>query len=210
LQAVALMLGDGAERALFEHCAIRGHQDTLYANRGRAWFRDCRIAGTVDFIFGAARALFERCDIVSLPRPDADGRQGWIAAASTPRAQIYGLTFRRCRLVKAPGVPAHSVGLGRFWRPTTTFPDGRYGDPEAAGACVFIQCWMDDHIIAAGWDEMGYNAKAGARAMLTPAEARPAEFASRGPGAAPRAFQLSAHEAALFTPERIMDGWRGR
>jgi pectinesterase len=208
LQAVALMLGDGADRARFEDCAVLGRQDTLFANRGRAWFRRCRIAGTVDFVFGAGCALFERCEIVSRLRPDAVGRQGWIAAPSTQRAQEFGLVFTHCRLTKEAGVPAGSVGLGRFWRPTTTFANGRYGDPQAVGAATFLRCWMDDHIAANGWDAMGYNAKDGTRAALAPRDARPAEFASRGPGATPRPYQLSPAEAAHFSPARMMAGWR--
>ena len=207
LQAVALMLGEGAERTWVDGCDINGHQDTLFANRGRAYFRRCRITGTVEFIFGAARALFQQCDIVSRARPDAQGRWGWVSAASTPRGQYYGFAFNRCRLTKEPSVPQRSVGLGRFWRPTRDFPDGRYGDPEAAGASVFLYCWLGDHIIAEGWDPMGYNAQGGGRAQLTPHEARPAEYASRGPGARARPFQLSQRDAHIFAPERVLGGW---
>src|SRR5262249_9083560 len=151
-----------------------------YANRGRALFRNCKITGTTDFIFGAGRALFEHCEIVSRMRQNVpqQGRWGWVSAASTLRSQIYGLTFSHCRLTHEPGVPPHSVGLGRFWRPTTDFPDGRYGNPDAAGASVFLHCWLGDHIIAEGWDPMGYNAKGGVRTQLTPQEARPGEYES--------------------------------
>lgn len=208
LQAVALMLGDGADRTFVENCDLTGFQDTLYANRGLALFRNCRIAGTVDFIFGASRSLFRECEIVTRARPDAVGRVGWISAASTQRDQFYGLTFLECRLTREAGVPDGSVGLGRFWRPTTTFPDGRYGDPNAVGASVFLRCWMDRHIIAQGWDEMGYNAPGGGRSALTPEDARPAEFASTGPGASARAFQLTRQQARIYTPRRVLGEWR--
>lgn len=207
LQAVALMLADGADRCWFEDCAITGHQDTLFTNAGRSYFHRCRIAGAVDFIFGAGRAYFSQCQIVSRERPDAQGRWGWVSAASTPRGQFFGLVFDHCTLTKEPGVPSHSVGLGRFWRPTRDFPDGRYGDPQAAGSTTFLYCWLGNHIIPEGWDAMGYNAQGGGRAMLTPEEARPAEFGSRGPGAHARAFLLQAQDVHLFDSSRVLSGW---
>lgn len=209
MQAVALMLGEGADCASFENCDILGHQDTLFANAGRALFRNCRIAGTVDFIFGGARAYFDRCEIVSRARPDASDRAGWIAAPSTQASQDYGLVFESCRLMRESGVPDWSVGLARFWRPTRTWADGRrYGDPNAVGQVAFLRCWMDAHIIPQGFDPMGYNNQAGGRSLLTPEETRPGEFASSGPGAAPRGFQLTAEQARRFTQTLVLDGWR--
>jgi pectinesterase len=210
LQAVALMLDVGADQTLIEACDLNGFQDTLYANRGLALFRRCRIAGTVDFIFGASRSLFQDCEIVTRPRPDAVGRVGWISAASTPRDQFYGLTFLQCRLTREAGVPDASVGLGRFWRPTRDYPDGRYGDPDAVGASAFIRCWMDAHIAPEGWDEMGYNARGGGRANLLPQDARPAEYDSSGPGASARAFQLTRAQARLYSQRLVLGDWRLR
>ena len=50
----------------FYACSITGHQDTLYANRGNQLYARSHVAGTVDFIFGNARAFFQSCDIESV------------------------------------------------------------------------------------------------------------------------------------------------
>ncbi len=181
-QAVALMLAAGADRSVVERVAIRGHQDTLFVDAGVSHFRDCRISGSVDFVFGAGEAHFERCDLISRFRPDKP-RQGYIAVPSTSRRQDVGLVFRECRLLREPAVPDASVALGRPWRPSRTFPDGKYGDPDAVGMAAFIDCWMDAHIDPAGWDAMNYTARDGSRVEFKPSEARFSERGSRGPGA---------------------------
>ena len=208
-QAVAVMLDKGADRSVFEDVDISGHQDTLFADQGRGLFRNCRIAGSVDFIFGAGRMWFDRCEIVSRYRPLMQRNHGFIAVPSTPRAQPFGLVFDHCRLTREAQVPPASVVLGRPWRPGRQFADGRYGDPGAVGMAAFFHCWMDDHISADGWDEMGYADKTGRRVFLEPGEARLAEFASTGPGAivTRRRPQLTAAQARGMTQGRVLEGW---
>lgn len=211
VQAVALALEASSDRAFLSEVDITGFQDTLFADSGRALFRHCRISGTVDFIFGGGTAVFDRCEVVSRARQmPGEGRLGYVAAPSTLVRNPYGLVFDRCRLTREAAVRDGAVALGRPWRPTTTFADGRYGDPGALGQAVYLRCWMDRHIDPVGWDSMGYNARGGGRAMLRPEEARFFEFASRGPGAraGDTRRQLSAAEAAGFAQDRVLAGWR--
>lgn len=181
-QAVALMLDAGSDRVLLEDCDIDGHQDTVFAEAGRSWLRRCRIRGSVDFIFGAGECVLDDCEIVSRHRPGKP-RQGYLTAPSTRAGQAVGLLLRRCNLVREAGVADASVALGRPWRPTRQFADGRYGDPAVQGSSAFIDCWMDAHIDAQGWDPMAYSARDGSRVMFEPAQARLGEADSRGPGA---------------------------
>jgi pectinesterase len=207
-QAVALLLDKGSDRAVLRDVDLRGHQDTLFCEAGRSLFRDCRISGSVDFIFGAGRALFERCDLQSRFRPDKP-RQGYVAVPSTPRSQEHGLVFERCRLVRERSVPDASVALGRAWRPGRQFPDGKYGDPDALGSAVYRSCWMDAHIAPEGWDEMAYSLPSGERVMLQPNDARLYEYDSRGPGAHRSATRrwLDAAQAERHAPARVLEGW---
>lgn len=201
-QAVALMLDHGSDMARIHDCSIVGHQDTLFADAGRSFFEGCEISGSVDFIFGAGQALFERCNLLSRFRPGKE-RQGYIAAPSTLSSSAYGLVFHRCRLNHESGVPAGSVALGRAWRPTRVFPEGRYGDPEAVGAATFIECEMADHIADNGWDAMKYTAIDGSRVELQPAQARLSEYLNRGPGAKANAErpQLSRQQARAIVKD---------
>jgi len=207
-QAVALMLDAGSDRAAFDRVDFHGHQDTLFADAGRSFFRDCRITGSVDFIFGGGNALFEQCELHSRFRPGKE-RQGYVAVPCTPSAQAYGLTFVRCRLTRDADIPDGTVALGRAWRPGRTFPDGKYGDPDAVGAAVYLDCWMDAHIDARGWDEMGYTARDGRRVMLRPGDARLFEHGSSGPGAHRGESRrlLTLERAALYSRKRVLDGW---
>jgi pectinesterase len=208
-QALALWLGKGADRTLIDQVDITGHQDTLFADSGTSLFRACRISGSVDFIYGGGRALFEDCEIVSRFRPGLQRNHGFITAPSTDRDQPFGLVFNGCRLTREPEVPPASVVLGRPYRPRRQFADGAYGDPAAVGSAVFLQCWMDDHISADGWDEMYYANKEGGRSPLAPLEARLFEFASSGPGAFEnrRRPWLNAPQAAAYSEAAILDAW---
>jgi pectinesterase len=201
LQGLALSLADAADRSLFDRVTITGHQDTLFTDAGRSCFRDTSVSGSVDFIFGGGRVWFERCDVRSRYRPGFQRNQGFITAPSTKRSQKFGLVFSQCSLLREPLVPNGSVVLGRPWRPG--------GDLDALGAATFLSCWMDAHISADGWDEMGYAAADGTRIFLQPNEARLAEYASRGPGAfhTPRRRWLAENEARLYTRDRVLDGW---
>lgn len=209
-QATALKLGEGSDRAYFQDVALTGWQDTLFTDAGRSLFRDCFVSGCVDFIYGRGVAVFERCEIRSRTRPGKDFH-GFIAAPDTDRRQPYGLVFLDCRLTKDADMPKATMALGRPWRHTMTFPDGRYGNPDAVGHAAFVRCWMDDHIVPEGWYPMHYNLKGGRRAMYQPEDARLFEYASKGPGAGKpsgRRRQLTPTQARTYTVSNLMKGWR--
>lgn len=56
-QAVALRIA--GDKAAFFRCGFYGAQDTLHDDRGRHYFKDCFIQGSIDFIYGSARSLYE-------------------------------------------------------------------------------------------------------------------------------------------------------
>ena len=157
-QQVALSVIGGDFR--MENCRLSSTQDTLFAGplpedlieryegflpdalrRGgdmRQTYRNCRIEGSVDFIFGCASALFEDCQIHSV----FDGRDtGYIAAPAHDISQKEGFLFRACRLTQGEGVAPQSVYLARPWRDH--------------GLCSFENCVYGDHICAAGFDKWG-------------------------------------------------------
>lgn len=131
-QAVACFVS--GDRAIFRKCRFLGNQDTLYTYGypTRQYYEDCYIEGTVDFIFGKATAVFNRCDIHSRGK-------GYVTAPATPEDSRYGYVFHDCRLTAADGV--ENVPLSRPWRPYAQ--------------AVFINCELGKHISPAGWDNWG-------------------------------------------------------
>ncbi|HXT13679.1 MAG TPA: pectinesterase family protein [Candidatus Angelobacter sp.] len=126
-QALAIRV-DG-DRAAFRNCRFLGWQDTILLNRGRQYFEDCYICGHVDFIFGAATAWFEKCEIHSL-------RDGYLTAASTPVDQPYGFVFSHCKITGEPGVKTF---LGRPWR--------------LYASTIFLNCDMSEVVRPEGWND---------------------------------------------------------
>ncbi len=203
-QAVALSLY--SDRAVFRNCRFKGWQDTLYAAWGRHYYRDCYIEGHVDFIFGDAAAVFDRCEIHSRG-------SGYIAAHSrTTPEEPTGFVFRDCKLTGEPGLlrAARSQGGGAE-APFPAKDSGRgvfLGRPwRDCARTVFVNCWMGEHIRPDGWDNWG-----------TPAREKTAwfaEYGSTGPGAdagarVPWARRLDEAAAAAFAPEAFLrgrDGW---
>ncbi|OIW00949.1 hypothetical protein TanjilG_10027 [Lupinus angustifolius] len=66
-QAVALR--SNSDHSVFYKCGFEGYQDTLFAQSGRQFYRECDIYGTVDFIFGAAASVFQNCNIYARNGP---------------------------------------------------------------------------------------------------------------------------------------------
>ncbi|KAF9598898.1 hypothetical protein IFM89_032752, partial [Coptis chinensis] len=58
-QAVAINVQ--GDQAAFFSCGFFSYQDTILANKGKHFFQECFIQGSVDFIYGNGRSLFEVC-----------------------------------------------------------------------------------------------------------------------------------------------------
>ncbi|KAL6650090.1 hypothetical protein ACP70R_014314 [Stipagrostis hirtigluma subsp. patula] len=123
-QAVALRVK--ADKAVFFNCRIEGHQDTLFAQAYRQFYRSCVIAGTVDFIFGDAAAVFQRC--VLLVRPPLPGQPAVVTAhGRRDHQQTTGFVVHKSRILadqrlaasnasSESGSAATKTYLGRPWK----------------------------------------------------------------------------------------------
>jgi pectinesterase len=180
-QAVAISVQ--SDKAEFRKCRFLGWQDTVYANRGRQYYKDCYIAGHVDFIFGNATAVFDHCEIHSLGA-------GYLTAQSRLTADgTTGYVFYKCNLTGEN--TGKGVFLGRPWRPYSRV--------------VYIDCTLGAHIRAEGWDNW--------RSADNEKTAFYAEYGSKGPGAegakrVPWVHALTAEEAKGFEPEKFLQGWK--
>ena len=192
-QALALRV-DG-DRAVFRHCRMLGWQDTLMINSGRQYFTNCYLEGRVDFIYGSAAAVFDRCEIHSR-------NGGHITAASTPQDHPFGFVFMNCRLTGDPAPWANSTNAGVAQHAKSPTADlGRPWRPFASVA--YLNCEMGGHIKPAGWDNW--------RNPTNELTVRYAEYRSTGPGANPGARvpwsrQLTAAEADQITVASVLSG----
>ncbi len=187
-QAAAVLLDIHSDRVSFNRVAMLAYQDTLFANGKRAYIRNSKVAGNVDFIFGNGQLLIEDSVIESRKRGKSFNPgvvQSYITAPSTSMANPMGIVIYRSQLTAEHGVPAQAVTLGRPWHPTTTFEDGRYADPDAVGQASFIDCYMGEHIHPDHWSSMRGTARDGSKTdVFTPQTgARFSESGSYGPGA---------------------------
>ncbi len=92
-QAIALRIV--ADRAVLKDCRLLGWQDTLRLNNGRQYFTNCYVEGRVDFIYGSAATVFDRCEIHSK-------NGGHVTAANTPKDHPFGFVFQNCKLTGDP------------------------------------------------------------------------------------------------------------
>lgn len=150
-QAVALHV-DGSH-FICQDCTIQSAQDTLFTGpmpdnllekyqgfhpkdhlKGTPsiqYYKDCKILGDVDFIFGGATALFENCEIITIDRGSTT--PSYICAPSHKQDLEFGYLFYKCSFVGS-----ETAYLARPWRDY--------------GCAAFILCTMDDHI-----HPLGYN-----------------------------------------------------
>jgi pectin methylesterase-like acyl-CoA thioesterase len=146
-QAVALHIT--GDREIFRHVRFLGFQDTLSADSklchtpgdgttchaARQYYADCYIEGHVDFIFGDAKAVFDRCEIHTLPHV-----MDTITAQSRLRPEEdSGYVFRDCTVTGAEG--SQDILLGRPWRAYSTV--------------IFLNTDFKAPLDPAGWKEWG-------------------------------------------------------
>ena len=212
-QALALY-ADG-EKLTVTGCRILSRQDTLFIGplpqkelqpggfKGpgetkervplHQYYKNCEIAGDIDFIFGSGAAFFEDCVIRSISeeaiiKEFEDGKMnalGYVCAPSTYENEKFGFVFENCEFVS--DLPKESVYLARPWRDFAK--------------CVFLNCTMGEHIKKEGFHDWN---KTNARKNCFFAE-----YNSKGPGAYGRreyyAKELSPDEAKKFSKKTFLE-----
>ncbi|OAY45430.1 hypothetical protein MANES_07G060100v8 [Manihot esculenta] len=170
-QAVALRIS--GDKATFYNCRMLGFQDTLLDERGRHFFKNCYIEGTVDFIFGSGKSLYLETEIHVI-----DNKGAFITAqAKTKKSEDYGYSFVQCKITgKGSG-----TYLGRAWK---TMPEVVFSYTKM-GAVVNPLGWSNNNI-----PERDSTVFFG-------------EYKNSGPGAAPKrrvkfTKQLTDREAKRF------------
>ncbi|KAK8532356.1 hypothetical protein V6N13_131686 [Hibiscus sabdariffa] len=185
-QAVAFRIA--GDRAAFWGCGFFGAQDTLHDDRGRHYFKDCYIQGSMDFIYGNGKSLYEDCQMLSMANPVAQGSKsvsGAVTAHGRGSAdENSGFAFVNCS-VGGTG----RIWLGRAWRPFSRV--------------VFAFTSMTDIIAPEGWND--FNDPTRDQSVFY------GEYKCTGAGAvmkgrAPYVQSLNDTQASLFLNTSFIDG----
>uniref|UniRef100_A0ACD5VWX6 Uncharacterized protein n=1 Tax=Avena sativa TaxID=4498 RepID=A0ACD5VWX6_AVESA len=183
-QAVALRVD--SDRSAFFRVSVEGHQDTLYAHSLRQFYRDCRVSGTVDFVFGNGIAVIQRTTLATMPL--APGQTGSVTAQGRKDPnQNTGFSIHNC-VVEAK----YPTYLGRPWKPFSRV--------------VVMESYIGTGVRARGWLE--WAGDAGLSTLFY------GEYRNFGPGAglAGRVKWPGYHVimdpkwASRFTVRRFIDG----
>ena len=183
----------GGDKTIMKNVRMLSNQDTQVTGH-RAYFEDCAIHGTVDFICGGGDNYYYHTDLV------LENRKGnVIAAPSTIASHRWGYVFDHCTIKPMEGATAvedGSYNLGRPWN----------NEPRAN----FLHTTMEVLPAAAGWTTMSHD-------LLThfyeygsvDAEGKAVDVSGRknSPFSANEYTPiLTAEEAAAFTARNVLGG----
>ncbi|XP_027359988.1 pectinesterase-like [Abrus precatorius] len=194
-QAVALRVG--ADQSVINRCRIDAYQDTLYAHSNRQFYRDSFITGTIDFIFGNAAVVLQKCKLVAR-KPMANQKNMVTAQGREDPNQNTGTSIQQCDVIPStdlkPVMGSIKTFLGRPWKNFSR--------------TVVMQSLLSNHIDPAGWAEWDDKSKDFLQTLYY------GEYMNSGPGAgtAKRVnwpgyhIITSAAEASKFTVKQFIQG----
>ncbi len=183
----------GGDKTIMKNVRMQSNQDTQVTG-DRAYFEDCKIHGTVDFICGGGDNFYYHTDLIL---EDRGGNV--IVAPSTSTSNKWGYVFQECTIkgvdATAATTNAGSYYLGRPWQ----------NEPRA----YFLNTTMHVLPATAGWTSMGnlpthfyeYNSMNGS------SEALDLSGRTNSPSSTNTYTPvLSDEEAAKFTLKNVLGG----
>ena len=142
----AAVLQDSGNRTIGKRVRMLSYQDTYYPSNSnqQAYWEDCDIHGTVDFICGGGDIRFQNTTISLEPRA-LDGKGGRTVTAPTT-VTTFGYVFDGCKVVDL----AEGKGdwnFGRTW--------------QKEPICIWLNTTLDENaqntIISSRWTQKGMN-----------------------------------------------------
>ncbi|KAF8117550.1 hypothetical protein N665_0009s0072 [Sinapis alba] len=139
-QAVALKCN--GDLSVFYKCSIEGYQDTLCVDNEKQFYRECDIYGTIDFIFGNAMVVFQKCNLYAR-RPCKGNSNEITAQGRTDPMDQTGIVIHGCKIKPTKDLARSNYRvktyLGRPW--------------HNFSRTVIMQTYIDGFIEPAGWDK---------------------------------------------------------
>lgn len=139
-------LQDKGSNTICKNVTLLSCQDTYYSNNNsmKAYWEDCDIHGTVDFICGGGDVMFKNTTLSLEPRK-ADGTGGRTITAPTTNTE-FGYVFESCNIVDL----AEGKGdwnYGRTW--------------QNQPVCVYLNTTLDENaantLVSSRWTQKGMN-----------------------------------------------------
>ncbi|TKY71203.1 Pectinesterase 2.1 [Spatholobus suberectus] len=194
-QAVALRVG--ADRSVINRCGIDAFQDTLYVQSNRQFYRDSFVTGTIDFIFGDAAVVFQKCQLVA--RMPLSKQYNVITAQGRENStHNSGISIQQCDIIPSmdlkPAMGSIKTFLGRPWKNFSR--------------TVVLESFIDSHVDPTGWAERDADHKSYLETLYF------GEYMNNGPGAntSKRVNWTGYHiitteeEASQFTVKQLING----
>ncbi len=144
----AVCIQDKGNKTICKNVALLSYQDTYYSNNDamKAYWEDCDIHGTVDFICGGGDVRFKNVTLSLEPR-ERNGTGGRTITAPTTSTQ-FGYVFDNCKVVDL----ANGKGDWNFGRTWQNYP-----------ICVYLNTTLDDNakktLVSSRWTQKGMNNK---------------------------------------------------
>ncbi|XP_045795232.1 pectinesterase-like [Trifolium pratense] len=194
-QAVALRVG--SDQSVINRCKIDAYQDTLYAHSNRQFYRDSFITGTIDFIFGDAAVVLQKCKLVAR-KPMSNQKNMVTAQGRLDPNQNTATSIQQCDVIPStdlkPVIGSIKTYLGRPWK--------KYS------RTVVLQSSIGNHIDPTGWAEWNNESKDFLETLYY------GEYRNSGPGAGTSKrvnwsgyhIITSAEEASKFTVTELIQG----
>ncbi|KAJ7980400.1 Pectinesterase [Quillaja saponaria] len=181
-QSVAAFVG--ADKVAFYHCAFYSTHNTLFDYKGRHYYDNCYIQGSIDFIFGRGRSIFHSCEIFVI-----DDKRVKIHGSVTGQNRESAKEKSGFVFVKGKVYGIGGVYLGRA--------RGAYS------TVVFAKTYFSMTIVPEGWTNWSY---VGSTENLYLAEYKCHGPGSNATGRVHWAKQLNDEEVGPFMSIDFIDG----
>ena len=178
----------GGDKTVMKNVLLLGTQDTQVTGH-RAYFENCEIHGTVDFICGGGDNFYYNTNLV------VHRNSSVITAPSTSSTLKWGYVFQQCTIDGANGDTDAGYGLGRPWQDTPR--------------CYYLNTQMNVLPNDNGWNGMSNLPTYFYEYNSTDANGHAIDLSVRGNSATSTNSYtpvLSAEEAQKFTVENVLGG----
>ncbi|KAL3508174.1 hypothetical protein ACH5RR_033556 [Cinchona calisaya] len=181
-QSVAAFVG--ADKVAFYHCAFFSTHNTLFDYKGRHYYDNCYIQGSIDFIFGRGQSMFHNCEIFVVGDKRIEIHGSITAHGRRSAGENGGFVF----------VNGKVYGIGGLYLGRAKAPFSRV---------VFANTYFSRTIVPQGWTNWSYAG--------SPDHVYHAEYNCHGPGAATKdrakwSKQLNDKEVAPFLSIDYING----